>query len=197
MSGRPLPEPEDDHDRFILGHIATRGWAVLGITEDEFWAKVRRGALFKAVGTLLDSQYRIIARTREMDRFIGLMPSEETLRAVSSIEGGVRRFATLDGNDYLWAWSTTVDGWIADGVGADQTLLIVLGNVAARDIITLSTIQNTLFQAQDQLAVVRLSYFQAATSLYQALGGGWSPTTRDAEIAQANAAYEADKGLFP
>jgi len=65
------------------------------------------------------------------------------------------------------------------------------------DIITLSTIQNTLFQAQDQLAVVRLTYFQAATSLYQALGGGWSPTTRDAELAQANAAYEADKGLFP
>jgi multidrug efflux system outer membrane protein len=65
------------------------------------------------------------------------------------------------------------------------------------DIITLSTTQTTLFQAQDQLAVVRLTYFQAATSLYQALGGGWSPTTRDAEIAQANAAYEADKGIFP
>jgi NodT family efflux transporter outer membrane factor (OMF) lipoprotein len=65
------------------------------------------------------------------------------------------------------------------------------------DIITLSTTQTTLFQAQDQLAVTRLTYFQAATSLYQALGGGWSPTTRDAEIAQANAAYEADKGIFP
>ncbi|GLI92358.1 efflux transporter outer membrane subunit [Methylocystis echinoides] len=65
------------------------------------------------------------------------------------------------------------------------------------DIIALSTTQTTLFQAQDQLAVVRLSYFQAATSLYQALGGGWSPTTRDSEIAQANAAYEADKGIFP
>lgn len=65
------------------------------------------------------------------------------------------------------------------------------------DIVTLSTTQNTLFQAQDTVAVARLSYFQAATSLYQALGGGWSPTTRDAEITQANAAYEADKGLFP
>lgn len=65
------------------------------------------------------------------------------------------------------------------------------------DIITLSTTQTTLFQAQDQLAVTRLTYFQAATSLYQALGGGWSPTTRDAEIASANAAYEADKGIFP
>lgn len=65
------------------------------------------------------------------------------------------------------------------------------------DIVTLSTTQNTLFQAQDQLALARLAYFQAATSLYQALGGGWSPTTRDAEIASANAAYEADKGIFP
>jgi multidrug efflux system outer membrane protein len=70
-------------------------------------------------------------------------------------------------------------------------------NEGTIDIITLSTTQTTMFQAQDQLAVVRLTYFQAATSLYQALGGGWSPTTRDAEIAQANAAYEADKGLFP
>lgn len=65
------------------------------------------------------------------------------------------------------------------------------------DIITLSTTQTTQFQAQDAVALARLSYFQAATSLYQALGGGWSPTTRNAEIAHANAAYEADKGIFP
>ncbi len=65
------------------------------------------------------------------------------------------------------------------------------------DIVTLATTQNALFLAQDQLALARLSYFQSATSLYQALGGGWSPTTRDAEIAHANAAYEADKGLHP
>lgn len=65
------------------------------------------------------------------------------------------------------------------------------------DIITLSTTQTNLFRAQDQLAVFRLAYFQSATSLYQALGGGWSPTTRDAEIAHANAAYEADKGFHP
>ncbi|WP_424363275.1 efflux transporter outer membrane subunit [Methylocystis parvus] len=65
------------------------------------------------------------------------------------------------------------------------------------DIITLSTTQTTLFEAQDLLALARLAYFQSATSLYQALGGGWSPTTRNAEIASANAAYEANKGLFP
>lgn len=65
------------------------------------------------------------------------------------------------------------------------------------DIITLSTTQKQLFDSQEQEAVIRLNYFQAATSLYQALGGGWTPTTRNAEIARANAAYEADKGPWP
>lgn len=65
------------------------------------------------------------------------------------------------------------------------------------DIITLSTTETTLFQNQDILAQVRLLHFQAAVSLYQALGGGWSPTTRDAEIARADEAYHADKGPWP
>ena len=65
------------------------------------------------------------------------------------------------------------------------------------DIITLSVTQNTLFSAQQQEANIRLSYYQAASTLYQALGGGWSPTTRNAEIARANAAYEANKGPWP
>ena len=33
--------------------------------------------------------------------------------------------------------------------------------------------QQTLFQAQDQLAQVRLTRLQAIVSLFQALGGGW------------------------
>ncbi len=65
------------------------------------------------------------------------------------------------------------------------------------DIITLSTTETTYFQAQDVLAQVRLAHFQAATSLYQALGGGWSPTTREWEIARATIAYESDKGPWP
>ena len=65
------------------------------------------------------------------------------------------------------------------------------------DIITLSVTQNNLFTAQQQEADIRLSYYQAAATLYQALGGGWSPTTRNAEIARANVAYEANKGPWP
>ena len=65
------------------------------------------------------------------------------------------------------------------------------------DIVTLAQTQTSYFQTQDELAIARLSHFQAATSLYQALGGGWGPTTREIEIARSNAAYEADRGPWP
>lgn len=65
------------------------------------------------------------------------------------------------------------------------------------DIITLATTETTLFQNQDILAQTRLAHFQAATSLYQALGGGWSDAERALEIASENTAYEADKGPWP
>jgi multidrug efflux system outer membrane protein len=65
------------------------------------------------------------------------------------------------------------------------------------DIVTLSTTETTLFQNQDILAQVRLAHFQAATSLYQALGGGWHGYARALEINEANVAYETDKGPWP
>ena len=42
------------------------------------------------------------------------------------------------------------------------------------DVVTLFTIQTTLFGSQDALARVRLLRFQAAVALHQALGGGWT-----------------------
>jgi len=43
------------------------------------------------------------------------------------------------------------------------------------DMVTLTQTQQTLFQAQDLLAQVRLARLLAIVSLYQALGGGWAP----------------------
>jgi NodT family efflux transporter outer membrane factor (OMF) lipoprotein len=54
------------------------------------------------------------------------------------------------------------------------------------DVVTLVTSEQTLFQAEDTLAVVRLSRLQAIVSLYQALGGGWSK--------DASAQYLPDAG---
>ena len=42
------------------------------------------------------------------------------------------------------------------------------------DIVTLLNTQRTLFQETDILAQVRLAHLQALTSLFQALGGGWT-----------------------
>lgn len=65
------------------------------------------------------------------------------------------------------------------------------------DIAALSITETTLFQSEDLLALVRLAYFQAATSLFQAVGGGWSDRERFLEITSEEAAYEADKGPWP
>jgi NodT family efflux transporter outer membrane factor (OMF) lipoprotein len=65
------------------------------------------------------------------------------------------------------------------------------------DIVTLSTVETAFFQNQDTLEQVRLAHFVSATSLYQALGGGWAPTNREIEIARADAAYQEDKGPWP
>jgi NodT family efflux transporter outer membrane factor (OMF) lipoprotein len=45
------------------------------------------------------------------------------------------------------------------------------------DIVTVLNTQLTLFQAEDSLAQAQLARLLAAISLYQALGGGWSPRT--------------------
>ncbi len=42
------------------------------------------------------------------------------------------------------------------------------------DLLAVLDAQRTLFQAEDQMAQVRLSRLQAAIGLYRALGGGWS-----------------------
>jgi NodT family efflux transporter outer membrane factor (OMF) lipoprotein len=53
----------------------------------------------------------------------------------------------------------------------------------ADDLLTVLDAQRTLFNAQDQLAQIRLNRLQAAVSLYRALGGGWS-AQGGAQVAQ-------------
>jgi NodT family efflux transporter outer membrane factor (OMF) lipoprotein len=58
-------------------------------------------------------------------------------------------------------------------------LLLKAGTI---DIVTLATNENTYFQAEDAVVQARSAYVQAAVTLYQALGGGW---TADVETAEA------------
>jgi NodT family efflux transporter outer membrane factor (OMF) lipoprotein len=56
--------------------------------------------------------------------------------------------------------------------------------VGTVNLITLLQVQQTLFQAQDALALAQLARLQAIVSLYQALGGGWSPKPVEASNAR-------------
>jgi NodT family efflux transporter outer membrane factor (OMF) lipoprotein len=47
------------------------------------------------------------------------------------------------------------------------------------DLVTVLQTQQTLFQNEDLLAQARLAHLQAIVSLFQALGGGWSPPKRE------------------
>jgi outer membrane protein TolC len=55
------------------------------------------------------------------------------------------------------------------------------------NMVTLLQVEQTLFTAEDQLAVVRLARLQAVVSLFQALGGGWPPATPAQAQAQVRA----------
>jgi multidrug efflux system outer membrane protein len=55
------------------------------------------------------------------------------------------------------------------------------------DIVTVLNTQLTLFQAEDSLAQFQLARLLAVVSLYQALGGGWSPRAETRTEGPANA----------
>jgi outer membrane protein, multidrug efflux system len=57
-------------------------------------------------------------------------------------------------------------------------------NQGTIDLVTVLQTQQTLYQAQDQLAQARLAHVQAIVSLYQALGGGWLPKPVETSDAQ-------------
>jgi len=61
------------------------------------------------------------------------------------------------------------------------------------DITTVLNTQRTLFAAQDQLAIVRLTRLQAIVSLFQAVGGGWVLPDEIASDRGRRAAFRAKK----
>jgi outer membrane protein TolC len=58
----------------------------------------------------------------------------------------------------------------------------------ADDLLTVLEAQRTLFQAQDQLAAIRLDRLAGTVGLYKALGGGW--TGDAAAVARQSGAAE-------
>ena len=59
------------------------------------------------------------------------------------------------------------------------------------NLITVLQTQQTLFTAENTLAQVRLTKLLAASSLFQALGGGWTPTGEISSLQPQNGPAQA------
>lgn len=62
---------------------------------------------------------------------------------------------------------------VADEARKGLSLAEIRYKEGADDLLSMLDAQRTLFQAEDQLASLRLSRLEAAVALYKALGGGW------------------------
>jgi NodT family efflux transporter outer membrane factor (OMF) lipoprotein len=75
---------------------------------------------------------------------------------------------------------TTIQERIQQNVVKSSRRAFVLSeqqmNSGTVNMVTLLQVEQTLFTAEDQLAVVQLARLLAVVSLFQALGGGWPPT---------------------
>ena len=69
-----------------------------------------------AVASVIDRDFRIVARSRDAARFLG-HPIDAALREAFSAERGIRRLVSLDGLPVLAAWERMPSGWtVAIGV---------------------------------------------------------------------------------
>lgn len=144
-----------------------------------------------AVATVMDPLHRIMARTREMERFFGQLPSPETMAALAQAEQHVSRLRTLDGNDYLWAWSTTPAGWsVLLGIPARSVDLAMRESIsrllAMGLFFLLLGVGTTMFLARRIAKAVDLMAGNAPRLLR-----GQHPPYRPSRIRQLDALYEA------
>jgi signal transduction histidine kinase/CheY-like chemotaxis protein len=147
-----------------------------------------------ALSTVLDSQRRIVARTRDLQRWYGELPSRDTLQALDSGERGWRRFRTLDGNEYLWTWSTIPTGWTV-WLGSparefDHALRQSMLRLAVAGFgVLLLAVAGTALLARRIAASVR----RMTENAYR-LAEGERPPYRRSGIRQLDALYEALEG---
>ena len=145
----------------------------------------------EAVATVLDSQRRILARTAELETFYGQQPSEQTLAAVQQSPTGVRRLLTREGNEFLWSWSRTANGWtVLLGIPTrdmDETLrqsMLRLGMVGV-GVLALALLATLLLVRRITLSVNRMAVDAGR------LVEGETPPYRRSGIRQLDALYHA------
>ncbi|MGE0222599.1 MAG: efflux transporter outer membrane subunit [Acetobacteraceae bacterium] len=92
----------------------------------------------------------------------------------------VQAFTDVDNALTAWRYTTEQERRQATAVASARraaTIARAQMEVGTVDITTVLQIESTLFNAEDNLAQVRLARFQALLNLYNSLGGGWIAPT--------------------
>src|SRR5262249_23220115 len=97
------------------------------------------------------------------------------LHALSDVENSM---ASIDSLKQQLQWQDAEVGQanIAFGIAQDQY------RAGSTELLPVLDSQRTVFQAQDSRLTLLLSQYQAAVSLYKALGGGWQASTKVASV---------------
>ncbi|MEO8143212.1 MAG: efflux transporter outer membrane subunit [Betaproteobacteria bacterium] len=104
------------------------------------------------------------ARSRERELVEGYRKA--VLAALSEVEGALASGGRIEAQE-------TLQAQVLEQARTALRLAEVRYRAGADDLLGVLDAQRTLFQAEDQLAQVRLARLQASISLYKALGGGW------------------------
>jgi multidrug efflux system outer membrane protein len=136
----------------LFGPGATLASLVGGVTQPIFDGGSLRGQLEQAQGR----QDELLADYRTA-----------ILQAFTDVDNALTAYEYATEQERLQRQTVAIAQRSADIARAQQ----IAGTV---DILTVLNLQTTLFNAQDNLAQVRLARVQALLSLYKALGGGWA-----------------------
>ena len=146
----------------------------------------------RSYATVLDANDIILARSTDFERFVGELPSQQTLDAVHRQAAGSARFPTRDGRMLFWSWQRLPEtGWVVflgtqakelDEAFWDSLLQLLLGAAVALALGSTAAwwVGGRIVRAVDEL-----------TEQTPDLVSGLTESYRPSGLRQVDALYEA------
>ena len=149
----------------------------------------------RSYATVLDANDIILARSTDFERFVGELPSQQTLDAIHRQAAGSARFPTRDGRMLFWSWQRLPEtGWVVflgtqakelDEAFWDSLLQLLLGAAVALALGSTAAwwVGGRIVRAVDEL-----------TEQTPDLVSGLTESYRPSGLRQVDALYEAMAG---
>ena len=171
----------------------------------------------RSYATILDGNDIIIARSTDFERYVGELPSQQTLDAVHRQAAGIARFPTRDGRMLFWSWQRLPEtGWVVflgtqvmelDQAFWDSLLQLLLGAAVALALGSIAAwlvgrrivraVAELTEQTPDLVSGLTESYRPSGLRQVDALYGAMSTAGKELRLAQheRDAALVAEQAL--